>query len=271
MGAHPAPRGAFDIVIDLHCHLLAGIDDGPRTIEDSLAMARAAEHAGTRTILATPHVNWRYPNTAEIIARGVAALNERLAADGLSLEVLAGAEIAMTRIGDIAPDELGQLALAGGGWLLVEPPFTPAASGLDIILLELQRQGHRILLAHPERCPAFHRDPEMLARLVRAGILTSITAGSLVGRFGAQPRSFALELLAQGMAHNVASDAHDQVERGPDMASAIEQAGLGPLSDWLTSAVPSAIVAGEEIIPARPAVELPDVARAPRSRWRRRR
>jgi protein-tyrosine phosphatase len=258
-------------VIDLHCHVLPGIDDGPTTIDESVALARAAQRAGTHTMVATPHVNWRYPNTAEIIARGVATLNERLAAEGLALKVLAGAEIAMTRIGDLAASELGQLALGGRGWLLVEPPFTPAASGLDTILLELQRQGHRVVLAHPERCPAFHRDPGMLESLVQSGILTSITAGSLVGRFGAEPRRFALALLRDGLAHNVASDSHDELDRGPSIASEIEQAGLGALTDWLTCAVPNAIVAGKDIIPARPEVDLGNAAPVAHSRWRRRR
>jgi protein-tyrosine phosphatase len=258
-------------VIDLHCHVLAGIDDGPRTIEDSLAMARAAARAGTRTIVATPHVNWRYANTAQDIARTVAQLNERVAADGLSLEVLPGAEIALTRIADIDPAELRRLALAANGWLLVEPPFTPAASGLDTILVQLQRQGHRIVLAHPERCPAFQRHPAMLEELVRGGILASITAGSLVGHFGAEPRRFALALLRQGLAHNVASDAHDELDRGPGIADELEQAGLSPLSDWLTCEVPGAILAGAETIPPRPDVELPDVEQPGHSRWRRRR
>jgi len=257
-------------VIDLHCHLLPGIDDGPKTIEDSVALARAAEQAGTRTIVATPHVNWRYPNTAELIAEAVARLNERLDADGLALEVLAGAEIAMTRLGDIDPDQLARLDLAGGGWLLVEPPFTPAASGLDTILRELQSRGHRILLAHPERCPAFHRDPEMLASLVHGGILTSITASSLVGRFGKQARQLGLRLLRQGLAHNVASDAHHVLDRGPGMASEIEQAGLGALTDWLTQAVPAAIVAGAELVPARPQLSSESLAPAQSSWWRRR-
>jgi protein-tyrosine phosphatase len=252
-------------MIDLHCHALAGIDDGPETIAGSIELARAAERVGISTLVATPHVSWRYENTADVIARGVAELNERLAEEGVDVEVLTGAEIAMTRIGDIAPAELDRLTLGGGGWLLVEPPFAPAAGGLDAILLELRRRGRRILLAHPERCPAFHRDPGMLASLVRGGILTSITAGSLVGRFGEAPRRFALNLLREGMAHNVTSDAHDAVQRGPGMASELEQAGFGPLTDWLTREVPSAILAGEETVPARPAVEL---AEMPRSRWR---
>jgi protein-tyrosine phosphatase len=258
-------------VIDLHCHVLYGIDDGPATIEGSIAIARASASAGTRAILATPHVNWRYPNTSEQIAVAVAELNEKLAEEEIAVEILAGAEIAMTRIGDIAPDELSRLALAGGSWLLVEPPFTPAASGLDTILIELQRQGHRILLAHPERCPAFHRDPEMLTRLVRGGILTSITAGSLVGRFGETPRRFAIALLRKGLAHNVASDAHDEANRRPGMASEIERAGLGALTDWLTNAVPTALLNGDAAIPARPAVDLPEATATSRSRWRLRR
>jgi protein-tyrosine phosphatase len=258
-------------VIDLHCHVLPGIDDGPATTETSMALARAAALAGTRTLVATPHVNWRYQNTAETIARAVAELNQRLQAEGVALEVLPGAEIAMTRIADIAPEELSRLALAGGGWLLVEPPFTPAASGLDTILIELQRQGHRILLAHPERCPAFHRAPDVLRELIRGGILASITAGSLVGSFGETPRRFGLSLLREGLAHNVASDAHDVVGRGPGVIDEIARAGLGPLSDWLTQAVPAAIVAGESAIPARPDVELPAGEAASRPRWRHRR
>ncbi len=257
-------------MIDLHCHLLPGIDDGPETIEESLAIARAAVLAGTRTIVATPHVNWRFPNTAAVIAAAVTELSARLLAEGLALDVLAGAEIAMTRIGEIPSEELAKLALAGGTWLLVEPPFTPVASGLDTILLELQRQGHRILLAHPERCPAFHRDPKMLEALVEGGILTSITAGSLAGQFGEEPRRFGVALLARGMAHNVASDAHDEINRGPAIAGKIEQAGLGALTDWLTRAVPAALVAGRASIPPRPAVDLSDIPAAPRSRWRHR-
>jgi protein-tyrosine phosphatase len=257
-------------VIDLHCHVLPGIDDGPATIEASVALARAASLAGTRTLVATPHVNWRYHNTAETIGRAVAELNRRLQADSVPVEVLAGAEIAMTLIADIDPDELARLTLAGGGWLLVEPPFTPAASGLDTILIELQRQGHRILLAHPERCPAFQRAPDVLGQLIRGGILASITAGSLAGTFGETARRFGTSLLREGLAHNVASDAHDVVGRGPGISSEIAQAGLAPLSDWLTETVPAAIVAGEPAIPARPAVELAAEESASRTRWRHR-
>jgi protein-tyrosine phosphatase len=256
-------------MIDLHCHILPGIDDGPATIEDSIVLARAAAAAGTRVLVATPHVSWTYPNDAETIARLVDQLNARLDSEGVALEVQAGAELAMTRLVDLAPDELSRLRLGGGPWLLVEPPFTPTVTGLDALVFDLQRQGHRILLAHPERCQAFHRDPGMLREFVSEGILTSITAGSLVGRFGGEVRRVALSLAREGLIHNVASDTHDIVRRPPGMAAELRQAGLEPLTEWLTERVPAAILSGGEI-PPRPAVELPGIKPARRTWWRRR-
>ena len=123
-------------MIDLHCHVLPGIDDGPPTIEASLAIARAAASAGSRTLVATPHVSWEYPNRSETIARLVDELNRRLRREGVTLEVRPGAEIAMTRVGDIAAAELSRLTLGGGDWLLIEPPFTLGGHGT-------RPRGHR--------------------------------------------------------------------------------------------------------------------------------
>ena len=256
-------------MIDLHSHVLPGIDDGPETIEGSLELARAAAAAGTRVLVATPHVSWSYPNDADTISSLVDELNTRLIAEGVDLEVRPGAEIAMTRVIDIAPAELPRLRLGAGPWLLVEPPFTPTVTGLDALVRDLQHQGHRVLLAHPERCQAFHRDPEMLSSLVRAGVLTSITAGSLIGSFGGEVRRFALSLAREGLIHNVASDTHDTARRPPGVAAELRQAGLEPLAEWLTEQVPAAILSGEEI-PPKPLVELPEIESARGSWWRRR-
>jgi protein-tyrosine phosphatase len=268
-------------VIDLHCHVLPGIDDGPATIEGSLAIAQRAAAGGTRVLVATPHVSWRYRNDAATIAERVAELNERLRADevvtaaGDVIEVLPGAEIALTQIPELRDAQLETLGLGGGPWLLVEPPFTPVAPNLDGMLLELAAKlrssgGRRIVLAHPERCPAFQRDPPMLRRLVRAGMLTSVTAGSLGGQFGNEARRLALALAQDGLLHNVASDAHDAVNRPPEIAAAIERAGLGALAPWLTAAVPAAIISGEEIppAPAGPVAGAKDTENAPRRWWR---
>ncbi len=259
-------------MIDLHCHVLPGIDDGPPTIEGSLALARAAAAGGTRVLVATPHVSWRYRNDAQTIARLVRELNARLAEEGVlstggaPLEVRAGAEVALTQIAELAPPELGSLTLGGGEWLLVEPPFTPVAPHLDEILLALGRDGRRVVVAHPERCPAFQRDRQMLERLVREGFLTSVTAGSFGGRFGGEARRFALELARDGLLHNVASDAHDHVDRPPAIAAELEAVGLAPLAQWLTDAVPHAILDGGEI-PPRPEVVMRDIEAPHPRRW----
>lgn len=254
----------------MHSHVLPGIDDGPETIEGSIALARAAAAAGTSTLLATPHVSFHYPNDAASIAGLVEQVNERLRAEGIALEVLAGAEIAMSSVIDIKPEELARLSLGGGQWLLVEPPFSPVANGLDGVLMDLVARGHRILLAHPERCPAFHRNPQMLTALVRGGILTSITAGSLVGRFGATVQRFTMGLVRDELVHNVASDAHNETQRPPGILAELERAGLEPLSEWLTEGVPGAILAGGEV-PRRPLVELPALEPSRLPRWLRRR
>ncbi len=120
------PASNVPAMIDLHCHVLPGIDDGPGTVPGSLALARAAVAAGTTTLVATPHVSSRYPTDAATIAAGVRDLSDRLAAAGVTLELLGGAEIALPRLADIPANELTRLSLAGNGWLLVEPPFTAA-------------------------------------------------------------------------------------------------------------------------------------------------
>ncbi len=254
-------------MIDLHSHVLPGIDDGPATLDGSVAIARAAVAAGIETLLATPHVSSRYPNDAETIARGVAEVSARLLEEQIPLEIRPGAEIAMTHLAEMDVDELERLGLGGGPWLLVEPPFTALATGLDAIVAGLLRGGHRVLLAHPERCPAFQREPRLVDTLVADGALTSLTAGSLAGRFGSTVRQFALALLERGLVHNVASDAHDVERRAPGIAAELEQAGFGSLCEWLAEDVPAAILSGGEI-PARPAVAL---GASGSRRWPRRR
>lgn len=252
-------------MIDLHCHVLPGIDDGPTTIEGSVALARAAALDGTNVLLATPHVNHRYPNDPDAIAQGVRRMNERLTQEGIEIEVRVGAELAMTRLVELEPSQVARYGLGGSGWLLVECPLTSIAAGFDILVLDLKHRGHRVLLAHPERSPTFRREPHKLQRLVQEGALTSITSGALTGRFGSEVRSFALRLIRDGLVHNVASDAHDHVQRPPTLRADLVLAGLEPLADWLTRAVPAAILTDQEI-PPRPVVSPPVTERRPR-RW----
>jgi protein-tyrosine phosphatase len=239
-------------VIDLHCHVLPGVDDGPETLADSLELCRAAVAAGTQTIVATPHVSWDWPGVSSpVIAEGVERVNEALRAEGIDLEVRAGAEIAMTRATDLSDEELDALRLGGGPYLLIECPYSPASAGFDGVLSGIADRGHKIVLAHPERCPAFLRDVERLRSFVEAGMLTSITAGALVGRFGRDVGRFARGLLDEGLVHDIASDGHGAgMRRPPSIGPELEEAGLGDSADWYARAVPLAILDGTPLPPA---------------------
>lgn len=245
-------------MIDLHCHILPGIDDGPQTMEDSLELARAAIAGGTTTIVATPHVSWDYPhNLAGSLAPRVIEVNAALIDAGLDLEVRPGAEVALTRALDLPDDELARLRLGGGPYLLLECPLSPVAAGAEAGVNAIRERGHdHIVLAHPERVPAFQRDPDMLYRLVGAGVLTSVTAGAFAGRFGKDVQRFARQLLADGMVHDIASDAHSTARRPPAIGTPLREAGLDEdLIDHLARRVPLAILGGTPLPPAPPRPE----------------
>ena len=169
---------------------------------------------------------------------------------------------------EIEPTELPRLRLGAGPWLLVEPPFAAVVSGLDMLVDDLQRRGYRVVLAHPERCPAFHRDPPD-AWFARARGRLDLDHGRLAGRpLRRTVRRFALDLARDELIHNVTSDAHDTASRPPGIRSGLRDSGLEPLSEWLTEGVPAAILAGDEI-PSRPAMTVtPHTSSA---WWRRRR
>ena len=239
-------------VIDLHTHVLPGIDDGPATVEGSLEMARAAVADGATTLVATPHVAWDVPNDSAIIEAGVEALQRELDDAGIELTIRTGAEVTVTRAYELDDGELRRLHLGRGGWLLLECPLSMAAPGFDAAAYAIADRGHRIVLAHPERSPTLHRDPELLRRMVDAGMLTSITAGALLGRFGSTVKRFAVWMIEQDLVHNVASDAHDAQRRPPGLREALAEAesdlpGLSERAEWLTLSVPAAMLAGNPI------------------------
>ena len=243
-------------MIDLHTHVLPGIDDGPAGVEGSLELARVAAAGGVRTIAATPHITWDLPNTAATVADGVAALQPQLDAAGIDVRLVTGGEIAASRARELPDEELSALKLARGEWLLVECPLSVAAIGFDQVLYELQARGHRVVLAHPERSPALHRDPDKVEAFVDAGMLASITAGSLTGQFGQTVKRFTLELIERGLVHNLTSDAHDAQRRPPAMAQALEVLadelpGSEEHGRWWTEDVPDAIISGRPV-PAAP-------------------
>jgi protein-tyrosine phosphatase len=238
-------------MIDLHAHILPGIDDGPPTVEAAVEMARTAVAAGTTAIATTSHVGYHFDVAPADIVRARAALGERLAAEGIELELLAGGEIAPERLPDLDDDALHSLALGGGPYVLFECPFAPVGAGMEIMAADLQRRGFGVLLAHPERSPSFQRDLTLLSTLVGRGALAQITTGSLAGGFGQIPRRAALAMLRRGLVHVLASDAHDARLRTPDLR--VHGDALDPdQHEWMTTAVPAAIVAGRPLPPRPP-------------------
>ncbi|HEY1516639.1 MAG TPA: CpsB/CapC family capsule biosynthesis tyrosine phosphatase [Solirubrobacteraceae bacterium] len=250
-------------MVDLHCHVLPGIDDGPRTLDESVAVCRAARSDGTRTLVATPHVSWDFPDvTAAAIHAEVAAVNLALRAADVDAEVRTGAEVALSRAGELSDGELELLALGGGHYVLLEFPWTSVAAGPVNALRAFARRGFGIVLAHPERSPMLQRDGTLVRELVDAGVLCCLDAGSLAEHADRHTREAAWMLLAAGLAHAIASDCHDAVRRPPELASTLERAGLTARQiDYFARDAPEAIVNGEDVAPP------PAVANRHHRRW----
>jgi protein-tyrosine phosphatase len=252
-------------LIDLHCHVIPGLDDGPATLGESLALCRAALGAGTSTIIATPHVNWTYPAVdAATVRDRVAAVNAALRDASIELGVEIGAEIALSRVGDMSDAEIALLRLGGGPYSLIECPHAGgAAAAIEAMLTRLAASGHSIVLAHPERCPVFQSNPRLLPALIGAGMLSCITARSLTGDFGSRAHTYAWQLLSSGHVHAIASDAHDAIGRPPDLAPALARAGLNDSQiEYFASSSPQAIIDGAPV-PRPPQVNQPRPRRWP--------
>ena len=249
-------------MIDLHSHILPGIDDGPETIEGSIALARVAVSAGITKTAATPHVNSRFQVSSEQLAElpaRLAELEDALGRAGVPLAVVKGAEVALSRLDRLSVDELLGLCLGEGRCVFVESPYVTAAPFVDEQLFGLQAKGFQPVLAHPERCSMFQSEPERVARLVQNGTVCVVNTGSIDGSFGRTVRRFALDLLRDGLVHAVSSDAHDHERRPPGLLEALRSAeaelpDLAAEVGRLTQASPAAILAGEPI-PTAPHLE----------------
>jgi protein-tyrosine phosphatase len=256
-------------VIDLHAHILPGVDDGPPDMEAAVEMARVAVAAGIRAIATTSHVEWDLGLGPDDFDPVRAALAERLAAEGIPLELLQGGEIGPDRLADLDDATLRRLTLGAGRHVLLECPLRPIRAGLEPMVADLQRRGFEVLLAHPERSPSFQRDPALLARLVEHGALAQVTTGAITGVYGGVPQRTARRMLAEDLVHVLASDAHGAVARPPDLRRAAPAVGDERFA-WMTEAVPGAIVAGQAIPAAPPAPAPPRGLRERLRAWSRR-
>lgn len=254
-----SPRRYADAdVIDLHSHLLPGIDDGPATVGDSVEMARAAWESGTRAMVCTPHMHPRYPTEPQTVRLGVAKLRTALLEAEIPLEIHTGGEISLEWIDRMDDDDLNMASYGGGGkWLLLEMPFQGWPLRLPEILRDLEIRGFGAILAHPERADLVQRGPDRLRDLIGRGALVQVTAGSFLGDHGPAAKRTAAALLGGGAVHFIASDAHSAGPwRPPDLQEGLQAAaraiGVEPEAlAWMVDEGPAAVLAGDQVRPPK--------------------
>lgn len=198
-------------MIDLHSHILPGIDDGAQTLADSLAMAEKAINQGITHLMCTPHHNnGKYANPAKDIIHRVAELQSELDARGLSLTLLEGQEVRITGslLEDIKNKEILFTDL-DDTYLLIEFPTQEVPAYSEQLFFELMSQGHTPVIVHPERNSVFRKNPNDLLPFLEMGALTQLTAPSIVGIFGKEIQKTAKQMLKHKMVYMVASDAHN--------------------------------------------------------------
>ena len=209
---------------DIHCHCLPGLDDGPADVAAALELCRALVEDGITTAVATPHQLGRYDgrNKAAEVRRAVGELRGALAAEQIPLEVVAGGDVRVDeRIARLVDaDEVLTLGDTGR-YILLELPHDMLVDPRDL-LKDLTSSGRTPILSHPERQPQLCRQPDALLAWLEMGACLQVTAGSLVGDFGDEPKRAAWGWLKQGLVQLVASDAHDAARRPPRMIAAIE-------------------------------------------------
>lgn len=237
-------------MIDLHCHILPGVDDGAPDLDTSVAMAQMALADGIETIVATPHVSGRgYPRPDEIRS-ATEQLNKVLSDRGRAPEILAGAEVR-------ADLNLAELVAGGdiltladqGNYLLVEPPFVGVPAYLEQLCFELQIAGITPILAHPERTDLVLQRPEVYRRLVSRGCLMQVNAASIRGDNGERIRKITVSLIRERLAHILSSDAHNCRGRPPllsDLSEAVAQAGDEHTFIEMTELTPYQILGKQE-------------------------
>jgi protein-tyrosine phosphatase len=215
-------------MIDIHCHILPGVDDGPIEMADSVEMCRMAAADGIKKIVATPHFKpgiYELP-TSELVTSRASALNDAVKAAGLGVEILVGSEVRLT---EAVFEHVGRVDFLTlnrtGAYMLVEFPMSGALPLNWLELLEkLLARGITPVIAHPERSDALIDDPALVSEAVSLGALTQLTAGSLVGEYGGRIRDFSIAFVSDGLAHALSTDSHSPIRRPPCLSEAARAA-----------------------------------------------
>lgn len=243
-------------MIDLHCHILPGIDDGAKTMDDSLAMARAAVAEGITHILVTPHYkNGRWINEKKTILKDLVVVQQELDNRNIPLTLFPGQEVRIVGelIEDISLDKI-QFIDEDNQYLMLEFPTATVPAFTDSLFFDLQKSGITPIIVHPERNQAILADPTILLNLVQKGALAQLTAGSYIGSFGKKIQKLSKQLVESNLVHFIASDAHNTTTRTFYMKDAYKklEKEFGKEKVLEYKKVTKKLVNGELIIPSEP-------------------
>jgi protein-tyrosine phosphatase len=208
-------------MVDIHHHLLPGLDDGSRDLETSVAMACMAAEDGITHVLATPHANDHFPFDPERIAAGIATLRDALASASIPLQIASGCDFHLSY--DNVQDAIAhptKYTLNQHEYLLIELPDQGLSPHLTDTFYQLRIAGMVPILTHPERNPTLQRDPSRMADWLRDGMLVQVTANSVTGEMGSKAQSMAHDLLRNRWVHFLATDAHNLKARPPILSEA---------------------------------------------------
>ena len=206
-------------MIDIHCHILHGIDDGPQSIEESTGMAKVALLDGITTIVATPHIkNTLIP--PELIQEKIDELKRRLALDNIPVGILKGADVNAA----ISPAFLNNYTINGTKYILFEFPHTHIPVNARDLIFKAVTSGLHPIITHPERNPSIIKNPQLIADLAASGAFVQITAGSLTGDFGLDAKHCAIHLLKLRVVNFIATDAHSTSLRRPVLSEGLKVA-----------------------------------------------
>lgn len=206
-------------MIDLHCHILPGIDDGPVDIQTSIEMAGIAAEDGIEIIVATPHIKDTL-HSKDKLHELVKQLNIHLERQNIPLKVLLGGDVFALQ----HPTLLKDYTINNSRYILIEFPYNYLPGNSKEILFSLAMQGLHPIVTHPERNLAFIEKPELLLDMLYGDVLVQITAGSLTGQFGQEEQACASYFLQKGAVHFIATDAHSTDFRRPVLSDGLKYA-----------------------------------------------